>query len=368
MSLFFPTSSLGRWLGPWADGKTPTGIVRQRVRLEATRAYLYEPAVRAVGVYVVLPGLHYAGPDDPRLDRFCRILATAGFVTLAPFVRAFCDLVVDPTVFEDGRNALALGRILATERDLPEPAVFSISFGSLLALDLATSAEPPACAILFGGYASFMRTVRFALTGEASFEGTTLSIPRDPLNSPVVFLNLLAYLDGFAQDERRGYEQRALVANAWREMVLRTWGKPELKQPGARDVHAHAVASSLPDELRIHFLRGCCLADGAIPWLDAALERAKQAGDGRLEFVDPDASKVRCPIVMVHGRGDDVIPYFESIRLARAVPKRYARGLHITGLYGHTGAERPSLGALAAEASAMVSMLVALGRAPTMRR
>lgn len=342
--------------------------MRQRVRLEQTRGYLYEPAVRATGVYVVLPGLHYAGPDDPRLDRFCRILATAGFVTLAPFVRAFCDLVVDPSVFEDGRNALALGRILATERDLPEPAVFSISFGSLLALDLATSAEPPACAILFGGYASFMRTVRFALTGEASFEGSSLSIPRDPLNSPVVFLNLLGYLDGFAEDGRTGYEQRVRVAKAWREMVLRTWGKPELKQPGARDVHAHEIANTLPNELRIPFLRGCCLEQGAIPWLDAALERAKEASDGRLAFLDPDASKVRCPIVLVHGRGDDVIPYFESMELSRALPQRFARGLHITGLYGHTGAERPSVREIAAEATAMVSMLVALGRAPSMRR
>lgn len=381
MSLLFPTASLGRWLGPWADGQTPRGIVRQRVRIEQTRGYLYEPAVRSVGVYVVLPGLHYAGPDDPRLDRFCRILASAGFVTLAPFVRAFCDLVVDESVFEDGRNALALGRILAQERGLPDPTVFSISFGSLLALDLAASDEPPARAILFGGYGSFRRTVRFALTGEATLEAgttrpkagglrfwssdgegpTSLQVARDPLNSPVVFLNLLGYLEGFDEDERRGYEQRALVANAWREMVLRTWGKPELKLPGARDVHAHAVASALPHELRPLFLRGCCLEPGAIEWLDAALAQAEEAADGRLALLDPDPSRVRCPVVLVHGRGDDVIPYFESIRLARAIPSRFARGLHVTGLYGHTGAERPSVAQLLAEGQAMVRMLLALG-------
>ncbi|MBK6517057.1 MAG: hypothetical protein IPM79_20605 [Polyangiaceae bacterium] len=348
------SSRLGRWLGPWAGAQVPRGVTRRDAEAGGSRAYVYEAAARPRGAYVVLPGLHFLGPDDPRLDRFCRILAAAGHLVVAPFIRSFNRLLLDPSAFDDARASLALGRSLAAARGLGPPAVFSISFGSRLALDLAASDEPPSAAILFGGYAEFLPTVRFAVTGRTEHAGRRHELSRDPLNSPVVYLNVLEHLE--LDGDRRA------LAGAWLEMVHRTWGKMELKAEGAREPIARAIAARLDEPLRAPFLRGCGLAPDAVEWLEGGLARAPAA----LSFLDPDRAvrEVKCPIVLVHGKDDDVIPYFESLKLAERLPRGALRGLHVTGLYGHTGAARPTAAELSREANTMLAMLLDLARAP----
>ena len=40
------------------------------------------------------------------------------------------------------------------------------------------------------------------------------------------------------------------LARSWRELVDRTWGKPEMKLPGARDAITHEIAAKLPEAAR----------------------------------------------------------------------------------------------------------------------
>jgi pimeloyl-ACP methyl ester carboxylesterase len=350
--------SLSRWLGPFGAEAFPRNVARRSVETSGpagtARAYVYDAGGRG-GTYLVLPGLHFLGPDDPRLDRFCRVLAKAGFLVVAPFVRPFLDLVVTEALFGDGRAALALATRLSEERGLGAPALFSISFGSALALDLATIERGgPRAAIVFGGFCEFLPTVRFAVTGRATMDGHAHDLPHDPLNAPVVFMNLVDFLD-LRGDRRR-------LTDAWRLMVHRTWGRMELKVPGARDAIAHAIAAGLPSELRSPFLRGCMIEEGAEPWLDDALARA----GGHLAFLDAAArlGRVKCPVALVHGRDDDVIPYFESIKLARGLGAGSAKGPFLTGLYGHTGKAEGQLGAAAREGATLVRMLFEMARAP----
>ena len=77
----------------------------------------------------------------------------------------------------------------------------------------------------------------------------SLAIERDPLNSPVVFLNLLDQLDVAGDKE--------LLARAWLQMVHRTWGKLELKRPGARD--ATTATATLPPGSLQRMVRPRCL-------------------------------------------------------------------------------------------------------------
>lgn len=355
---------LARWLGPWSGQAVPEGIPRTTHAVGATRAYVFTPRDgRASGTYLVLPGLHFAGPDDPRLDRFCRVLAAAGHVVVAPFIRAFSSLVLDASLFDDARAAMDLALALADERGHPPPALFSISFGSRLALDLAAREPRPSAALLFGGYAEFVPTVRFAVTGRtlSPKNGAPLTLARDPLNSPVVFLNLLPELalDGAGDDARR------ILARAWVEMVHATWGKMELKEGERRRAFAEPIAARLSPALRAPFLRGCCLEEGSHAWLDSGLEAAST----RLSFLDAtsDAGRARCPVALVHGRDDDVIPFVEAHKLERVVPASQHRATHMTGLYGHTGSRGPELGrlgALAREGVTLLSMLDDLARAP----
>src|SRR4051812_3942173 len=177
--------TLARWLGPWASATKAPIVETVDEIVDGTRVRLYRPRRAPDATYLIAPGLHYAGADDPRMDRFCRILAAAGHLVIAPFIPDYLALTPTRRAIDDfAQIALALPRW--TER---KPVVFSISFGSLLAFALA--AEHPEVAerlVIFGGYADFRETLRFCITGEV-VSGRTAT--RDPMNQPVVLLNLL---------------------------------------------------------------------------------------------------------------------------------------------------------------------------------
>lgn len=347
-------ASLVRWLGPWAERAVPTGVRRSELWLGPDRdvyAYAYEPERHApIGAYLVAQGLHHMGPDDPRMDRFCRALAAAGMLVLAPGLRDFLALRIAPRATDD----LALGweqlASMAAARRLPRPAVFSISFGGSPAIELcARLGDRVGALVLFGAFADFDATVRHAVAGEG----------RDPLNSPAVFLNLLDVLESDAG-------RRGPLALAWRTMVERTWGRMELKRPGARDPIAHEIAEALPPAQRELFLVGCGLAPGGL----AILERALAATRDDFAFADPrpHLPELRAPVLLVHGRDDDVIPWTEVHKLSAALRPGHEHRVFITGLYGHTGAALPPLGALAREGITLLGLVRALVDAPTRRR
>jgi pimeloyl-ACP methyl ester carboxylesterase len=347
---------LARWLGPWTpESSRPTGIVRRRLLLHGSRpfdAWLYEPRGAAIGALLVVPGLHYLGPADPRLDRFLAILADAGLRVLCPFLPELRALRVGPSVVADAGVAFDALEALPGGPAV-RPGVFSISFGSYPAIHVAASrAERVGSLLLFGGYASFEDVIRFSL-------GDDSGRAYDPLNRPVVFLNLLAHLDGVPADPEP-------LRRAWITFVRRTWGRPALKRPGALDPLAHAMAATLPSDARELFLVGTGVAPGGAERIRAALAR------GRADFAHldprPACAGIRAPVTLVHGLDDDVIPHPQSALLAEAMPSHVSTRLLLTGLYAHTGHGALDPSTLAGEARALVGILEALidaGRAPS---
>lgn len=336
----------------------PRGIERSEISLDAereVRAYVYRPK-RPTGVYLVSPGLHYAGPGDPRMDRFCRVLAHAGFVVVAAFLPDFLDLVVAETTTRDLALAFDHACAIADAESLSGPAVFSISFGSRPAIELCASerGRRASALVLFGGFCDFDATVRFAITGRASHDGRAIAIAHDPLNAPVVHLNLL-----FAHDAGLDH---ASLARAMRRMVHDTWGKTELKKGDARAPHAAAIARELGERERAFFLTACGLEGSAEELLEAGLARA---GD-HFRWADPRPflAAVHPRVVIVHGRDDDVIPWSQALALEAALPPSHPREVIFTGLYGHTGAAVPSPSAIAGEVRALTRVVHQLATAP----
>lgn len=341
------TLRLGRWLGPWADEGAQPDATREEVPVEgAMRAWVYRPAHRkARGAVLVVPGLHYLGPADPRLDRFCRILAHAGNVVLCPFLPDFSRLRVGPDLGPDASRAFdALLALPDRPRDVA-PGVLSISFGSRPAVEVAATRPEVGNLVLFGGFADFRDAIRFCIAG-APDPGRA----HDPLNRPVVYLNLIEHLDPQPRD-------RASFVRACFDFVRQTWGKPEMKPREAHEPVARALAEGLADaEL---FLRATGVAEGGVELGLAALER----GAPHFEYLDPAPwlSRVQVPVTVIHGREDDVIPFEHAARLASMTPR--ARHL-VTGVYAHSG--RASLSELVPEATregvAMVQILLQMGR------
>lgn len=325
-------ASLLRWLGPTAGpSDAPPGIDRREITVRGAShfpAWVYRCPGRAHGSVLVAPGLHFAGPSDPRFDRFCRILSRSGLVVLAPFLPSYTAFEVRPsavTELEESFDAL----LSLPGRPQTAPGLFSISFGSMPALRLAgRRGREISRTVVFGGFESFRRTLRFALAGDRDRLN-------DPLNSPVVMLNLLPHLSPPLAPQAR--EQ---VVAAFHRYCRATWGKQESKRPEVYGKAAEAIAAELPEALRELFLVSCRARPGVEPLAEAALARSGDA----FGWVDPlpHLARVVCPVVLVHGREDDVIPFEESEALARGLSDRGVDvALHLTGIYGHTTSKSP---------------------------
>jgi pimeloyl-ACP methyl ester carboxylesterase len=100
------------------------------------------------------------------------------------------------------------------------------------------------------------------------------------------------------------------------------------------------------------FLVGAGVKPGAIDLALPALARFDSSGVDPTPFL----ARVRGRVDLVHGVDDDVIPFEHSHALAAALVNADAR-VHVTGMYGHTGSQRPPLGAVVRELRTMVGVL-----------
>jgi pimeloyl-ACP methyl ester carboxylesterase len=265
------------------------------------------------------------------MDRFCRILAAAGHHVAAPFIPGYLALT-------PGADAIAdFTRVFDAIAFTEKPVVFSISFGSLLAFALA-AARPDAIdrLVIFGGYSDFHATMRYCLTGEG----------RDPLNQPVVLMNLLEHIAPHLAGDLRTW---------WREYVTQTWGRPEMKARERFVAVAEALAPSVPEAARELFLVGIGVTPGAWELADAGLAKF----DASALDPAPYLARITGRVDLVHGTDDDVIPYTQSLALGKQLAHADVR-VHITGMYGHTGAQRPPLSAAVKELVTMVRALRAM--------
>ena len=324
-------ATLARWLGPWADPAAAPDVDITNEQVDELRVRVYWPPARPRATYLIAPGLHYAGADDPRMDRFCRILAAGGHLVVAPFIPDYLALAPRQRAKRDFARVFDALPRWSTQK----PVVFSISFGSLLAFALAAErADAIDALVIFGGYADFQATLQYCLTGAG----------RDPLNQPVVLMNLLPDLD-------------PRVVAMWRQYIERTWGRPEMKARERFCALAEELAPNVPEAARELFLIGIGALPGAVDLAMPAL-----AGfDASALDPSPYLPRIRGRVELVHGTDDDVIPFAHSHQIAAQLVNADVR-VHITGMYGHTGAQSPRWSAAAKELATMLRVLRMLAR------
>lgn len=347
---------LARWLGPWTPAeRAPQDVVRTERTVPGAepgdrplRLVEMRPRTRPVtGTLIVAPGLHFLGPDDPRMDRFLRVLAHAGLLVCAPALPDYLAQILAPATVGDIKRAFD-----AFDTEGRRPGIFSISFGSWPALRLAASegyADRIGGVLCFGGFCRWRETMEFCLGLSHADDPNR---PRDPLNRPVVFMNLIDSMSDPPGDQ-------AAVVAAWRRYMASTWGRPEMKEGGRHVAVAEEIASLLDGAERTLFLQGCGVAPGGAERCLEALERS-----GARPWLDlaPHLVGIRAPVVLVHGIDDDVIPYEEMEALAQAMPETAQVTTHLTGLFGHTdragvGSYATAVPRLAREARTLWSML-----------
>jgi pimeloyl-ACP methyl ester carboxylesterase len=352
--------TLLRWLGPWAsEGKRPANIDRHEhfYRVPGTdqkvKAWTYVDKNRIPkGAYIIGPGLHFKGAEHEGLDRFARILAKAGNLVMSPFVEDFSKMHIQP---DSHLPFLGAFDGLLQHEYLPagiKPGVFSISFGSWLAMKLATCPVRNhllGASVIFGGYGNFREAVDFAISGQLNGQPYA---HHDPRNVPAIFMHIA---DTFGVDSET-------LRKAWLNYMQQTWQNDDMKTQEACNQKANALALQLPKIFRPIFLEGC----GALP---GAQERVRATLlDKRFDYLDArlDFHAIKCPVFIMHGTDDDVIAYTQLQTLSDELPPHVLQETYLTGLYGHSsqdGQARTALiNAAFKELSTMGRMLGAIHR------
>ncbi|HUF50330.1 MAG TPA: hypothetical protein VMN60_05820 [Longimicrobiales bacterium] len=331
---------------------------RGTVQLPAT---VLRPAgdTRALPGWVMLHGLTRPGRAHPSLLRFAGAVASAGNVVLVPEIPEWRDLRVAP--------AVTIGTIRAAVRALQQRddvrhehvGLFGFSFGATQAL--IASADEETAALLagvaaWGGYYDLRRLFRFGLTGDHEIDGVTYNTPPDPYGPWIMAGNYLPHVPG--------HEDTAEVAAALHALAFEAGERRVYAWDPVFDASKRRLRAELPS--RHHELFDLIAPETTAPPRDErrVLELADAIAATALEvdpLLDPRPflDDVRVPVLFAHGRDDRLVPFSESIRLARAVPPERVKSLTITALFQHSGGTSSGLGpvGLVREAARFVALL-----------
>jgi dienelactone hydrolase len=294
-----------------------------------SRGRLYWPGdEREPPGIVLLHGVHFKGIDEPRLRAFALTIAASGVAVLTPELRELCDYRID--VSSVGAIASA-AHVLATELGSTRPArvgVMGLSFAGGLAI-IAAAGQETAADISFvvsvGGHDDLSRVLRFFATDRIERPDGSVEHMHAHDYGPVV----LVYShvgDFFPADDT------AVARDA-----LRLWLHEDFA--GAREV---ARGLSPGARARIDLVFGHRVSELA-PELLAEIGRLEP----ELAAVSPSAvlARVRVPVFVLHGAGDNVIPATEALWLAHDLPPRLLRASLVSDAIQHVELQgKPTLG------------------------
>jgi dienelactone hydrolase len=313
---------------------------------EPLPASVYRPAgvTRTLPGWVVLHGLTRTGRQHPSLVRFAAAVASAGNLVFVPDIPEWRELRVAPAITVE--TIAAAVRALQQRADVRHDRVgiFGFSFGATQALIAAS--QPATAALLagiasWGGYCDLQRLFRFGLTGLHDFGGATYQTRPDPYGAWIIAGNYLTEVPGHEDADAVADAVLALAREAG-DRGLYAWepvfdaSKRRLREPlSARhrelfDMLAPETGRDRTDEARV-----LQLADdlaGTVVRLEPLLEPR------------PFLPALAVPVVFAHGRDDRLIPFSETLRLARHVPPACIRSITITSLFQHSGGTRSGLG------------------------
>jgi len=265
-----------------------------------------DPATPARARFLVVHGLVESGKDDPRLHALGAALARHRFLVMVPDFPGMRSLRVSPRDIDEVEAALiALARFdrcpppIARATPLETGVIgFSYSAGPvLLALDRGARAAD--FAVLFGGYYDMVDLILFLTTGRhrdrgADFGGEALPEGR--------WILLGANADLFAEPADRA----ALLAISRRRRADPAAYIGDLEEslgPRARAA-LDLLTNTNPDRF-----------DPLLAKIDPAIRRT-------IDDLSPSKSLKRplqVDLYLMHGRSDAIVPYTETLKLAREV-------------------------------------------------
>lgn len=267
----------------------------------------YRPeAVR--GALLLVHGVQYKGIREPRLVRFARALASEGILVVTPELPELADYRIDP------RSIDRIGLVahdLASQLGHPVGIIGTSFAGGLSVMAAARDEYRDAIRFVFslGGHEDVDRVSRYLATGYA--EGPF----GEPSGVPPHDYGMLVLLHSHAPR----FFPAAEVTEA--EAAITAWLHED------RDVARAHLARIGDPELRER-LSGLMEHGRREPW-EAAVLADLDAHRQESRSVSPRAvlPQLRCPIYLLHGSGDSVIPAVETMHFAFDAPRTVSRAL-----------------------------------------
>jgi dienelactone hydrolase len=236
------------------------------------------------------------GRDEPRLQALARTFARAGFVVLVPELPEVRRLALSRA--DADRVAAALRQLRQWQPGLPI-GVAAVSYAVAPAL-IAALQDDVAYVVGIGGYRDSEAVIRFVTTGAFRPIGDSRQHMAAP-NQYGRWAFLLANA-GRLDDPADSAALQNIATMRWRD-------------PGA-DVSAVAARMG-PDGQAVLALVENRDPDAVTRLIEALPERVRHEIDG-LNLALYDLTKLRSHLILVHGRGDPLVPFSESQALATA--------------------------------------------------
>jgi pimeloyl-ACP methyl ester carboxylesterase len=331
-----------RRTGSTAVASEETTYGRADLRLPAT---VYRPhGARRLPGWVVLHGLTATGRSHPSLVRFARSVAASGNMVMVPEIPEWRDLRVEPAVTHETIRAAVRELHDRADTDPDRIGLFGFSFGATQALIAASDASVQGLLsgiAAWGGYADLHRLFVFGMSGEHELDGRTWKLQHDPYGAWVMAGNYLTRIPG--------HEADGAVARALHDLALEAGRVREYAWDPVYDPVKAELRSRLDPSQRELFDLVAPPTDRPPRELDRLRSLAHALADAALAadpLMDPTPflGRVAVPIVFAHGRDDRLVPFSETVRLARAVPRRYRVSCTITSLFDHSGHRNRELG------------------------
>lgn len=275
---------------------------------------LYVPADRVRAGMVLVPGLAVAGKDDPRLVALARTLARVQFMVLIPDIPGFRAYRMG---IEDVEVLVTAVRALAAEPEM-QPRLplgigaFSFAVGPTLitALDDRVASRVD-FVVGVGGYHDLRRLITYYTTGAH----------RDDRDSPTPYdKGKWIFALGVSERLPDTGDRLAIQAIARRAIYAGT-GESDVPAPASLSPGGAALLELLTNTTAER-----------VPVLLAALPDSLKAEIKALNPADQPMQMLHARLLLLHGKGDNIIPYTESIALSESVPDGKADLYIIDGL------------------------------------
>jgi dienelactone hydrolase len=276
------------------------------------RGRLYVPRGRSDRAMLLVPGVHAAGVDEPRLVQFARDLASVRHTVLTAELIDLTQYRITPRttdMIEDAALWLSSQRNLAVDGRV---GMMGISFAgglSIIAASRPSLHDRAAFVMSFGGHGDLPRTLRYLCTG---VQPDGEHRPPHDYGVAIILLSVAEQVVPPEQVEPLRSAILTFLEGSRLDMVDKAKSAAEFER-------ARTLAAALPEPART-LMRYVNERDVAHlgPIL---LPHVTKLGDDRMLSPAREATPT-APVFLLHGTDDNVIPAIESYLLAETLRGR----------------------------------------------